>query len=68
LTFDKCFCTNKRSHEQRCVLRPLIHWLIKKTSDKKRGNPKKCKGAHKKRPPMKKRQQKNAKRLIQKDL
>jgi hypothetical protein len=43
--------------------------LIKKTSDEKIGNPKKCKVAHKKRPPMKKEATpRNANGLIKKDL
>jgi hypothetical protein len=33
----------KRSHARRCTIRRLTHWL-KKTSDEKRGNPKKRKG------------------------
>jgi hypothetical protein len=41
----------------------------KKTSDEKSGNPKKCKGAHQKRPPMKKEATpKNKKKLSKKDL
>jgi hypothetical protein len=44
LTFNKRFCTNKWSHEQRCALRPLVHWLFTKTSDEKRDNPKNAKG------------------------
>jgi hypothetical protein len=38
--FDKRLYTNLQSHEQRHAIRPLIHWLNKKTSDKKRGTPK----------------------------
>jgi hypothetical protein len=30
-------------YEYRHAIRPLIHWLIKKTSDEKRGNPKSAK-------------------------
>jgi hypothetical protein len=42
-----------QSHEQRRAIRPLIYWLIKKTSDEKRGNPKMERGSLK-RPSMKK--------------
>jgi hypothetical protein len=48
LTFDKHFCANKRSHEQRCALRPLVHWFIKKTSEEKEATTKNTKGLIKK--------------------
>jgi hypothetical protein len=53
LTFDEHFCANTGSHRQRCAIRPLVHWLIKKTSDEKRGNLKMQRGSSK-RHPMKK--------------
>jgi hypothetical protein len=46
--FDKHFRVITQSHEQRCAIRPLVHWLIQKTSHKKRGNPEKCKQAYSK--------------------
>jgi hypothetical protein len=54
------------SHEQRCATRPLVHWLIKKTSDEKRGNPKNAKGLIKKTPNKKIGNPKNTKGLIKK--
>jgi hypothetical protein len=42
--FDKRLYANLRSHEQRRAIRPLVHWLNKKTSDEKRGTQKMQKG------------------------
>jgi hypothetical protein len=66
LTVDKRFCTNKRSHEQRGALRPLIHWLITKTSDEKRGIPKNAKGVKIKTSDEKRGNPKSAKGLVTK--
>jgi hypothetical protein len=45
-----------QSHEQRRAIRPLVHWLIQKASDEKRGNPENTQNDSFKRPLIKKRQ------------
>jgi hypothetical protein len=47
------FHAKHRSHEQRGVIRPSVHWLIQKTSDGKRDTSKMQRGSFE-RPPMKK--------------
>jgi hypothetical protein len=49
-----------------CALIPLIHWLIKNTSDEKRGNLKNAKTLIKKRPLMKKEATQKCKEVHQK--
>jgi hypothetical protein len=46
--FNKCFYANLRIHEQRRVVRLLVHWLNKKTLDEKRDTTKNTKGLNKK--------------------
>jgi hypothetical protein len=61
------FYAKYQSHEQRCATRPLVHWLVQKTSNENEATPKKRKGARSKDLQWKKRQpSKNAKGLIQK--
>jgi hypothetical protein len=68
LTFDKRFCANKQSHEQRRALRPLVCWLIKKTSNEKRDNPKNAKELITKSSDEKRGNPKKHKRAYHKDL
>jgi hypothetical protein len=54
------------SHEQRCAIRPLVHWLIQKISDEKRDTPQNAKGLIQKIFGEKRATPQNAKGLIQK--
>jgi hypothetical protein len=60
------FHAKNRSHKQRRAIKPFVHWLIQKTSDKKIGTPQNAKGLIQKTSDEKRGNPQNAKELIQK--
>jgi hypothetical protein len=69
LTFDKRFCTNTRSHEQRCAIKLVVHWLTKKDLWRKQSQHQETQRGSQKRLQMKKEATpRNVKGLTKKDL